>query len=192
MALMLRKACQPILNDYDLDAYHADLNPDDKSLQIFTPCGKKFAMVSGVRFGTLNPTKAEIEFTTELLGDWLLRNKEDIDSFIEAFETLQRTPWPEDTDAFEIGSCRVYKDGKYVREPQGLNVRHNNVIYGIDTEHKMVASMTLLEPVRADTGVKLPLKVLEAGIVHYNQVMAHREAQRVVDTKLAELNSCES
>jgi len=90
MALLLRKACEPILSEADLDAYFADIDAQTKYLCLYTPCGKRFAIVHGVTFSRLHPTQAEIEYACDLLRDWCIRNQLLIDDYVDAFTILQR------------------------------------------------------------------------------------------------------
>jgi hypothetical protein len=90
MALMLRKACQDTLTEHDLDTFHADIDDNTKYLTLFTPCGKTFALVHGVRFGSTRPSAAEIDYAVELLDDWLRRNAKIIADYLVAFESVQR------------------------------------------------------------------------------------------------------
>ena len=88
MSLMLRLACQPVLDDADLDAYHIELS--NKQMVITTPCGKPLAYVQGVTFNKQNPTRSEIEYAAGLLRDWLARNMTNIETYLSALEDLQR------------------------------------------------------------------------------------------------------
>lgn len=88
MSLMLRKACQEILDNEGLSQYHAEIGPHRKELQIVTECGQPLVQIWGIRFNKLTPTGNEIEYATELLDAFISTHKKDIIKFITAKKNL--------------------------------------------------------------------------------------------------------
>lgn len=101
MALMLRKACQPVLSEFDIDNFFADIDENSKILTIYTPCGKTLSQVHGVKFAITRPSKDEITYAVELLRDWLTRNRGTIEKFIVALENKARYGIEDDDPRFE-------------------------------------------------------------------------------------------
>jgi len=203
MALMLRKACQPILNDADLDAYHADMD-NMKRLVLFTPCGKRFAVVHGITFGRFDVSKAEIDFTTVLLGDWLLRNKKKIEVYIDAFTKQQQMVKPENEIRVGDSICRVSTTNKHEKDPltgmwsnivrpSGLEITHDNVRFSLDSKLRLVSISPHVKtrptfPWAKD--IVLTKEVLNAGIAQLQLAVEYRQCVETAQEILGQLNSC--
>lgn len=197
MALMLRKACQPILNDFDLDAFHADLDASTKSMRIFTPCGKLFATVSGVQFGGLNPTKAEIEFSTELLANWLQRNASKIEKYLEEFEILQRMP----PYRLEVDNIEVQCNTQWVSRSQDskvtgircVEITQGDVVFTVNNLGQ-ITKVDVREPLDfpADQYLILTADNYQKGMVLLAEAIALSDQERLVEHLVAVLNTCES
>jgi len=87
MSLMLRKQCQKQLDDAGLHNYHVDIQQNSyggqKNLVVVGECGQPFITLHGVSFAKLAPTRAEIDFADELLGDFLATHKLKIEEYIK-------------------------------------------------------------------------------------------------------------
>jgi hypothetical protein len=194
---MLRKACQPILNDFDLDAFHADLDPGTKSMRIFTPCGKLFATVSGVQFGGLNPTKAEIEFSTELLTNWLQRNASKIEKYLEEFEVLQRMPpYRLEVDNIEVECSTQWVSRKQNSRITGIRcvtITQDKVVFTVNN-HGEVTKVDIREPITypADYALTITADNYQKAMALLAEAIALSDQERLVEHLVAVLNTCES
>lgn len=208
MALLLRKACEPILSDADLDAYHADIHPHTKHMCLYTPCGKQFAVVHGVMFSRLHPTQAEIEYACDLLETWCVRNEKTIDEYVDAFAILQRMEepknkfWTKNREALiEIKrSQESYYDQytqkrEYRHEVCGIQITYNNCIVSLnqDLEVSNLAFTTDEGKVPLPKlGIKfdIPKRILAEATARMEELNLYYGAQAKVDNTLKELNSC--
>lgn len=94
MSLMLRKASQEILDEYNLADYHAGIQDDTRYMQVVGPCGKPLLTISGVIFTSKAPTNKEIEFATSLLSEFLVQHSKSIQDLLIAKTKLASTPTP--------------------------------------------------------------------------------------------------
>ena len=91
---MLRKACQDVLDIYQVDDLHASIDYHLK-LAIVSECGKPFVTIQGVEFNRQIPTKLEIEYAAELLDNFLATHISDISAYRKRkaiFDKLPTTP----------------------------------------------------------------------------------------------------
>ena len=82
MSLMLRKACQDVLNDNNLPNYHVRIDAS-KCLSIVGPCGKPLLTISGIVFSRTTPTAAEIEYAVELFYSFMEKHEIALNHYIE-------------------------------------------------------------------------------------------------------------
>lgn len=193
MALMLRKACRPILSEHDLDAYHADLCATSKLFKLYTPCGKTFAIVTGVLFSSLRPTNDEIEYAVELLGDWLIRNQLQIDNYIDAFTKLQvigEVPNKENGLTINYSSTYVRALGYQVNSVQYCEFKIGKVTFGIAPNgdlYKMSWSSNLPD---WPACFKVPAKKLTEAITFMQRHKDFLEQKGIADRILSDMNTC--
>lgn len=184
MALLLRKACVPVLTAADLDPYHADLDRNTKEFKLYTPCGKTFAIVSGVQFGSIRPTKDEIEYAAELLEFWLLRNKAIIDKYIAAFTKLQLyTNLPD-----ERGDMKVLNPG-YRANNFRMKVLHTDIEFVL-TRKGQLSSISWKNPIDATKSLKLPAAKIGKALEFLEEHIDKQACQDIVDEILTEMNTC--
>jgi len=104
MSLMLRKACQSLLNNNRLGDYHVRVQEDKKYMEIVGPCGQPLFAISGIRFGKTNPSAAEISYAVELLEEFLLEHKTKIEKFFEAKAIYSKNPVPVPPEGVTTGN----------------------------------------------------------------------------------------
>lgn len=204
MALLLRKACQDALDKADLNAYHADIDDQTKYLCLYTPCGKHFAFVHGVRFGKISPTNAEIEFATELLEHWLARNEKIIGDYLFAWEQEQRlgslemsTPLPNAYKAvLKTENKNLYSPttGRttYTAVPEGYNVFcPDQTCITFNKYHRITKVDTgPKEGLKNGCKVGLPPATMKAAKAFFENWETLNAARRRLAEIHAELNSC--
>ena len=196
MALLLRKACEPVLSDFDLDGFHADMDMH-KRLRLFTPCGKPFATVHGVRFSRIHPTQVEIDYATELLADWCTKNEKLISMYLEAFEVVQRLPEP--------------REQLYIKDRAGdwksvIASSYRERVLQLETTDKSLGKVTMLlridhtiksvkfenETVSLPVTIKIPEKVADQIKQQVREYIEHEEATDKAEMLLTTLNSCKT
>lgn len=142
MSLMLRKSCEQLLVEANLAEFHAGIDERSKYMMLYTPCGKRFAVVHGVVFSRLQPTKAEIEYATMLLADWLARNEKLIEKYVDAWVEMKAMPKPEDeieTDTYKIAIRQVSSYHSSYRDAplRGVTVVYNNIQYAFNMDFSL-------------------------------------------------------
>lgn len=110
MSLILRQHCQPILDQYGLGDYHTRIN-NLKYLSIVGPCGKPLFSISGIEFVRNQPSIKEINFATQLLEEFCLTHKQDIQNCLIDKQVLFSTSVPkipEKCKWAEKSNCVIY------------------------------------------------------------------------------------
>ena len=122
MSLMLRQACQPMLDDADLEIMHVGIS-SDKSLSIVGGCGKPLLNLQGIRFGSFKPTTKEITYAVELFTLFLNKEADKLVKYVAAKQAStvdEPLPLPEHCVAYGTyvnyrgdNNCNisVYQDG---------------------------------------------------------------------------------
>jgi hypothetical protein len=193
MALMLRKACQPILSEHDLDAYHADLCASSKLFKLYTPCGKTFAIVTGVLFSSLRPTNDEIDFAVELLGDWLIRNQMQIDDYIDAFTKLQiigEVPNEENGLEIHYDSNYIRAIGQSVSTVSHCAFKIGRVTFGVTSNGELERTSWSGKLQNWPACFKVPTKKLTAVLAFIQRHTDFLEQKNITERILAEMNTC--
>ena len=188
---MLRKAARSVLMAADLDPYHADLDPRTKQFKLYTPCGKTFAIVSGVLFSSLKPTKEEIEYAIELLEFWLVRNKAIIDTYIAAFTKLQmygELDTVRDNMEVKISTTYSHTLGKHITTSY-VSVTHEEIIYSINP-NGYFTSIFWNKPIAVTTSLKLPAAMINIAVAFLDEHQDCHIAKKTVNDILAEMNTC--
>jgi len=202
MALMLRKACQPILDKYDMNAFHADIHASSKYLMLFTPCGKNFATVHGVLFGRLQPSKVEIDFATELLEDWIKRHVKVIEAYIDGLEKLQLSPKPTHEVKYMGAEIKVTytQENEWNKEtrqytcvvtPSNITIVYNTRTYILDSKCALM-NITNEKSMSYPWGkaLELPAKILRAAQLQMDACLTYKRLETSVSDILSELNTC--
>jgi hypothetical protein len=198
MALMLRKACQPLLNENDFDGLHADVGTDN-FLWIFTPCGRPLMPVHGVRFDRTAPTKQEVAYVPELLQNWLSKNKKQIDTFIDALAQKEKHELSKDDPRFkqfEISYTSGW-DAKTQRQKEKrvtqVGVHENNLNWQLTLDGK-IFSVTWQDEhnPNSEKSLKLSTTLRNAALDFAQKVDDNLKYENELTEILSELNSCES
>lgn len=209
MALLLRKMCQDTLNEADLDAFHADIDPDSKYLTLYTPCGKTFASVHGVCFASTRPSKDEMPYAVELLGHWLKRNEKTIQDYLQAFETVQRlkntdtaSPLPGDYE-FVTKNETCHREDPYTGVYRyhsticGYQVSNEFEAYGFNLNHQIIKWSGRKTTEKAQLFAREPGRklgpaaaTLKAARNRCDDLIALQDAKDLMESIHGELNSC--
>lgn len=102
MSLLLRKACQPILDAANMPNHHVeiDINNMNKHLHIVGECGQPLIQIQGITFSRNTPTKTEIEYAAELLQAFLVKYHSKIDEYLTRKTTNGLAPEHELFDTY--------------------------------------------------------------------------------------------
>jgi len=199
MALMLRKACQPVLDAAGLTTFYADINSTTKGLVIHNVCGKPFSAVHGVTFSRNDVTKDEIVFAVELLTVWLKRNKQKITAYLMARDELTKSSEPE--KIFQIKDWKavitIQMNNSYDNSGQ---CRHSYVVksslekdkitYYFDEKMDLTA-ISFPGALRHWNGtLKVPQNVFDSLWKSVNVAIAYYHNKKIVEDMQADLNSC--
>jgi hypothetical protein len=121
MSLLLRKACQPTLEEFKLDNFHVAINTDTKYLEIVSECGKPLLTISGITFTRLQPSGAEIEYAVELLTNYFSTHAAKITTYIKALHKFNAKPvFLRKTDKYLIVFTNNYVNGKTISTASGI------------------------------------------------------------------------
>ncbi len=95
-SILVRKACQPILDDAGYSMFHCTMTGHyTPELYIFTTCGQRFVQIHGVVFSRSNPSIAECDYAAVLLQKWLDRNGSAFGDFVDAYTDFHSMKHPE-------------------------------------------------------------------------------------------------
>lgn len=92
MSILIRKQCQELLDANQIPFVHVEIR--NKTLTLVGQCGKPLVSISGIRFATNNPTKAEVAYATELFQSFLAQHATTIKTFIEAKKAFSEKEEP--------------------------------------------------------------------------------------------------
>lgn len=205
MSLMLRKTCQVVLDDFGYTNLHAAINSSSKMLVLKTPCGKPFAVVHGVVFARLQPTNTEVEYAAELLAEWMTRNADKLEAYVDAkafleknsaSEKLLRFNW--EKEGFEVK--RSYKGGYYDPSEQTIESitfarldGELNARWVFNPNMKLLAFRWTGELPPPPWGKQMTLTAAERKsiLAYRNKVQQYMDAYNTEQQMHKELNSCE-
>jgi len=95
MSILLRKECQPYLDELGLDLLHVAIQ--NKTLAIKGECGQTLVSVNGIQFQTNQPKVKEFEYAVELFTKFLHKHKEILIALVtkkRAFKLLKLPELP--------------------------------------------------------------------------------------------------
>lgn len=91
--LLLRQACQPLLNELGLNDLHVTIQ--DKILTIVGSCGKPLVAIAGIQFSKNSASNAERDFAVGLFANFLAAYGKEIQDFVAAKQAFISNPEPE-------------------------------------------------------------------------------------------------
>ena len=193
MSLVLRKACQPLLDDAELSNYHVEIS-QNKNMNIVGECGSLFVTVKGVTFSRLAPTNPEIAYAVELLDAFLakhtplLRKVTKLRIEVNAVQTeINNYPWP--------NSWKIVAPG-YVHGTWECRIVHENdsrikLLVKADKVKTEVASTT--DGVLKDVTIPYGMSVNAATklVKGFQRLLAKRgKLQKQLNRVEQDVNSC--
>lgn len=91
--LLLRKACQPLLDGAGLKDLHVGVSPHgQRALSLVGKCGQTLVVIGGIAFSKNTITNKEREYATELFAKFLKQHAEVLSEYIKekkAFSLLE-------------------------------------------------------------------------------------------------------
>ena len=96
MSLILRKQCQPLLDNVGLKELHVEAV--DRGMYIKGTCGKTVLTVGGINFNSRTVTKAEVEYAVELFGTFMAKHGKALKKYVAKKKEIYdlKEPLPED------------------------------------------------------------------------------------------------
>ena len=195
MSLMLRKECEPLMVQHDLDICYVDI-AEGRSLKICTPCGKTLITVPGITFNRMQPTREEIEYAYSLLDNWLSDHKQLLDDYVQAFSIAQGVESPE--NSWEVNGIKISWERQWGSRPdcyelQGPDMRAKVTADGgfniIEMSYEEpYESMTILAPIT----IEYSDEVTQSLVQNLAERNHYRAVNRAVSEALSELNKCEA
>lgn len=190
MSLLLRNACQPVLDNAGLQDFHCGVSDTGNYLTILGECGQLFVSISGVQFARTAPSKEEIPLAVDLLDAFLIKHKPDFDMYIAELAKFNALPVVEgDTDAFSVGTEGYRNTQKYYCEietyPFMIKI----------TEAGDVRLVNLISRKNSytiqDIDVKVDVKKVKAGYAHMQAYKKYQENKKTINELKSKLSSCE-
>lgn len=189
MSLMLRKACQEILDENGLGRFHARINDSTKCLTISTECGKPLVTLAGIQFNRVQPSAAEIEFATELLDSAIAKYRNQFTAYLKVWAELQAMPEP-DHDNFTIQQVSGYRQPAYWKveyeQKNGASVQYTTK----DDAIVFSSTQTVSNPSRIKTHA-FSEKEYQASLEALTEHKAYQKKQHEVNNLRNELNKCD-
>lgn len=91
--LLLRQACQPLLNELGLSELHVTIQ--DKTLTVVGSCGKPLVAISGIQFSKNSASNAERDFAVSLFQQFLIAYGKELKDFVTAKQEFLSSPEPQ-------------------------------------------------------------------------------------------------
>lgn len=176
MSLMLRQACEEPLSEAGLGNYHAGIETSygcSKDLALYSNCGQLFLIVPGINFGSIRLKNSEVEYSAQLLTQWLRTNRKKIDRYLAALENREVHQEP---TSFDDGSLSIHfgTRGGYGSRIQGILVDTGQAEYVLDQKGNVLYVEVSFnkKPVPVNRAVvptiaKTQLKQIEAWTTQY-------------------------
>lgn len=110
MSLFLRKACQELLDNVDMENYHVEVDKDTKCLKIVGECGQLFTVINGIRLSRIAPPMREINLAVELFDAFLIKHASTFHELAETRRIKANLKLPKKVEG--LAGCE-YHEGKY-------------------------------------------------------------------------------
>jgi len=189
MSLLLRNACQDVLDDAGLQNFHCSVSERGNYLTIVGECGELFVSITGVQFARTAPNAAEIPLAVDLLEAFLMKHKPDFDLYVKELKKFQALPVIErSTDEYMIGTSGYGKDSNW----------HCNIETGPyeirideDQEIKYIKLISRSGKYSLQDLILPNKRAIKAGYDHMIAYLAYLDAEVLVKELKAKLSSCE-
>lgn len=160
MSLLLRKLCQPVLDEHGLGHLHATEIEYPYTLKITTECGESFIRISTIKFTKVTPNQAEIKYAAELLGDFLTKNAEKVKNYLRAKAAYNNCPENDSPKSITIShnyhgtKAGVTRSGIYTHDDTTITVKHlKSGKYSVQLESKPTLTKKQTKQYRIDTNI---------------------------------------
>ena len=188
MSLILRKECQPILDECGLENFHVKIDDYSKNLVIATECDRPFITVNGITFTRNKPTVKEIEYAKELFNAFIVKYNDQIQNYLNESKKLKQLennlPKFEDND---IGFSPAFKQFQYIDNEFTIIINKDKLINKIKYKSETVDNGIVFPK---DGIFKLDKKLFDDMHKVLLQCIKHQEQYQLVEKIKNELNSC--
>lgn len=117
--LLLRKACQPILNEVGLSELHVTAGTNgQRCLVLVGGCGKPLVYISGINFSKSVINVTEREYATELFAQFMKKHSKEIKAYVSSKKKHGKVEKP--TLDKTIGTMN-YNNAVNIRMPKGIS-----------------------------------------------------------------------
>lgn len=186
MSLMLRKACQPLLDNVGLNNYHVSIDPPSKLLRIDGECGDTLAVVKGITFTRINPTNQEIEYAVELFDAFIIKYSAEITNLVTAIKTAKAYSNPElpENVSIKIELQRI----KFNWRDYYVTINSKGHLLELILENFKETSSAIL--INKFNEVNIPDKLIMSFMKLYQQKEAFQKHRKLVDEAINALSTC--
>ncbi len=120
--LLLRQACQPLLDDKGFTQFHVEID-HNKNLAIKGECGQTIVSLSGISFTKRTITSKERDFAISLFTKFLDKNHKKLQDFVKVSKITKDIKRPRSED---YPNLQVYGDDSVgLRRGDGQIVRYS-------------------------------------------------------------------
>lgn len=201
-SILVRKFCQPVLDQAGYPMFHATISDDYvPTLQIYTTCGKPFAVIHGVRFSRRKPTVAECEYSAVLLQDWLKRHAKDFENYVDMYTEFHSLEKPTnlvhlgDDVTLQVDSGKAIAQLKrpyQARDSLGQEYTASYVVQ-FDPYTRKITDVEWSSPVTLSeitTMLKIPVPYLKKARTKIEDLRYYHECRKRFEEARSTLSSC--
>ena len=186
--LLLRQACQPLLDRLGLNNLHVTI--DQKTLTIVGQCGNPLVAISGIKFSRNSASNEERDFATQLFASFLDKHKESILDFVkqkQAFTELPRPELPSDATSYYISSDKnssqvYFKNYNATQSSSTINVYRNGQIQF----YSFVPTIEFLQ-----NNINEFSEMHKATVAFLDKLEEYREQEKIINNLQAALAKCD-
>lgn len=175
MSLLLRKGCQPLLDELDLEFLHVDIQ--NKCLCVVGECGQCIVTISGIKFNGTTPKTAEIEFAVELFQSFLTKHKDKLKEAIDAKKAFKLLEIPKIPEEYK---SKYKSDGEF---------RNKELKYSYYCHDKSMSFEGKISPERLKI-ILQDVTMIESADAYWLELQAYQEQQKEVHKLISELQNC--
>lgn len=187
--LLLRQACQPLLNELGLNDLHVTIQ--DKILTIVGSCGKPLVAIAGIQFSKNSASNAERDFAVGLFASFLATYGKEIQDFVTSKQAFLSHPEPE----LPTGAKNYYLssslDDSYIEFEPFEKTKSSSASIKIYYNGKISFSYytpTISEIVEHASSLKALEKITKEAL---DQFAEHKTKKAVIDAIGAKIAKCD-
>ena len=185
MSLKLRKACQSVLDKGSLANYHIRVNENNRAMTLVGECGKPLVAIYGIKFSSISPSNAEIEYAAELLDAFLTKHLHTIQKAIKAKQAANELKAPAKPDNVTINRYGSIS----------FTGKHNDIKYGATLSRngrgQMVVNLTDDLPIEFYDGFTVPKDMIDFADAYHHYSKEVETLRDTAQEAAQALNACD-